>query len=658
MPIEGAPLEPSWHRNHRQRRSALRLLARQPLLLSEIGIAEAYNSLQFHHGSTPPLCLQLAMMQHAGHSYGGKGSMHQHPFDNGGFDPSQHQSGGGNNYSGGNYSHGSWQQPFGGNGSMQHSPQQFGGNSSQQQSFGGKGSQQQFGGNCSSPPFGGNGSSQQFGGNGSSPPLGGKGNVQQQFGGNGSSQPFGGKGMVQQQSGGCGNTHHLGGNKGSFQQQFGGKGSHQQSPGVHCSECNALNFGTNQCWQCKSPLSIQASPGKGMCSDPNAGSFGKGSHAANQWTTGYAKPPFPQPHNYGASTQQASMNSPNPHAPHFVPPPKWCPECGNQCMSHHSYCGMCHHQFHAKGSGKGGSSGNYNFGKGGGTGYSGNTTQPGGGGGAAPDYNLGGDRFTTEMKAFPARIPRCFEVAFEMGDFTYTQSAPLEVQWRECSEFLSASKAMMAKVNNFKAFLHNKENQLTNVALGAWQRRSFLLKTMRSVPQGAVNAHKVDVQQIHRLLESLVPDANTGLKQSLQDVMLQLAPAATPTEPVGQVTFEEQARDFFQEYQTNGMDNGMDLLMIPWISHNSLLLVKNMALRCLKTSLTLHPFPSAGVCVKNNRYHMAQQSMVLLRLLRLPSILLIVMRSLVKLHLVSLRLRKKRPRKFVVLRLWLPLPSL
>ena len=451
-----------------------------------------------------------------------------------------------------------------------------------QQPFGGKGSQQQsFGGNASQQSFGGKGcAQQQFGGNGSQQSFGGKGCAQQQFGGNASQQSFGGKGMAQQQFGGCGATHQSGG-KGMVQQQPAGKGVNLHSPGVYCVECNAFNTDSTNCWQCKSPLYAQPTYGKG---------FGKGSPAANQWATSAAQhqAPINQPPNYGGAQQQAPIYQPpnnggaQQQAPIYQPPAyagaqqqvtnpqpydygaqqhKWCPTCGNQCVSRHAYCGMCYHQFFAKGAGKGGGSGNYNYGKGGGTGYSGNTMGGGAGavnhgGGAAPDYNLGGDRFTTEMKSFPARIPRCFEVAFEMGNFTYSQSAPLEVQWRECSEYLSASKAMMGKINNFQAFLNNKENQITTLSLGAWQRRSFLMETMRSVPQGAVNAHKVDVQQIHKLLGNLVPDNNSALKQSLQDVMLQLASVATPTEPVEAVdqSFEDQARDFLDDYEANGMD--------------------------------------------------------------------------------------------------------
>jgi len=630
MPIVGADTEPCWHRNQRRLRSSLRLFARRPALLSPAGVNLAIEILDNHHGSTAPDSLlhslpTMSMMQDPGHwqQHGGYGNMqqpqpggkgyvqHHQPGgkghvqqQHGDFDSMQQQHGDFDSAHGGK---GSWQQHPGGNGSMHHSPQQH---------LGGKGSTQQFGGNGSlqhSPQqHGGNGSTQQFGGNGSiQQPFGGKGSAQQHLGGNGpGQQPFGGKGSAPQLHGGNGFSQQHGG-KGSLQQPFGGKGSvqsqhggngfsqqhdgkgsvpqhhggngfNQQPSGVYCVECNAYNTGSNQCWQCKSPLSIQTTAGKGISSGTSAGNFGKGSIAANQWAADYSKSPNSHPPNLGLHSQQASINPPISQPPQFVPPPKWCPQCGNQCMAHHAYCGMCYHQFFAKGSGKGGGGNNYqgggnnyqgggnNYynGKGGGSSYPGNSTQPSQsvngnqGGVAGPDYNLGGDRFTTELKAFPARIPRCFDVAFEMGNFTYTQSAPLEVQWRECSEYLSASKAMMAKINNFQAFLSNKETHLTSMALGAWQRRSFLMQSMHDVPQGAVNAHKVDVQQIHKLLGSLIPDNNSALQQTLQEVMSQIASAASPSVPVEQMTFEAQAREFLDEYDNSYMDQD-DPMEIP-----------------------------------------------------------------------------------------------
>ena len=565
MPILGAVIEPSWHRNHRRLRAAFRLLARQPSLLSDSGIVQAFENLQHHHGSTAPNSLLFAMMQNSGHgqSFGGKGSMQQQQF--GGKGSFQQHGGGIEGFD-------SMQQQHGGKGSMQQ--QQFGGKGSFQQHGGGNegfdSMQQQHGGNV---PM-----QQQFGGKGSSQHLpGGNGSFQQQSGGNGSMQSqFSGSGsngtMPQQYGGNGGNgttQQPFAGNGGNstLQQQHGGNGIVQQQSGGN------IKGGASNGWGQQGVPRDQQYP---------QSNFGKGSHAANQWSAGNPKYPMSQPHNNGAQVEQAPMTNPsNQHTPQLVPPPKWCPQCGNQCQAFHSYCGMCHFQFPGKGSGKGnyqayqsgkGSGNNYhgnnyhgnNYQSGNGTsnnyhgnGNQGNANQSGKG--TVPDYNLGNDRFTTEMKSFPARIPRCFDVAFELGNFTYTQSAPLEVQWRECAEYLSASKAMMAKINNFQAFLSNKETQITSMAVPAWQRRNFLMQSMRNLPEGATNAHKVDVQQLHKLLGSLVPDSNPKLKQGLLEVMVQIESITTPSpEPEEQASFEEQARDFLGQY-TDDNSGYMDL---------------------------------------------------------------------------------------------------
>lgn len=60
MHTVGAPCASAAHRNQRRWRAALRLVSRQPHLLSSTGVATAFTFLDSHHGTTAPSVLRQA----------------------------------------------------------------------------------------------------------------------------------------------------------------------------------------------------------------------------------------------------------------------------------------------------------------------------------------------------------------------------------------------------------------------------------------------------------------------------------------------------------------------------------------------------------------------------------------------------------------------
>ena len=65
-----------------------------------------------------------------------------------------------------------------------------------------------------------------------------------------------------------------------------------------------------------------------------------------------------------------------------------------------------------------------------------------------PHHSLDPARFVSEQTLFPGRIPRFFEVQFDLGQYIPATKMSPELQWKSCCEFLSSAEAMQAKIDN------------------------------------------------------------------------------------------------------------------------------------------------------------------------------------------------------------------
>jgi len=220
------------------------------------------------------------------------------------------------------------------------------------------------------------------------------------------------------------------------------------------------------------------------------------------------------------------------------PATKWCNQCGHPNKPFHNWCNSCHAQLPY--TGKGGDSqlqpqagvaqGSQVFLKGGQTYFPGGA-KPGtlSTPGLQAPYALDPQQFAAETAKYPARIPRCFEVSFEMGQYVAPVNlAPIQM-WKTNVEYLNHLKLMQSKIDNYKAFLHTVENKVITLGLPAWKHHKELEKSIPDLPDAAKGLHNPPLHIVAQVLGDQI--SNPGQKAQFDALMLDILNDQTPPTP-------------------------------------------------------------------------------------------------------------------------------
>jgi len=252
---------------------------------------------------------------------------------------------------------------------------------------------------------------------------------------------------------------------------------------------------------------------------------------------------------------------------------KWCLDCGQQNPYFHKWCNTCHAQLPHSGKGNvaphvaytqlqsntnvqqgggnrvpnqwpppGAPAGSWQNGSWipqGGAMQKGNqqlgTPQQQGGtqhqkGGQQQPYSLEPQRFNQESAMYPGRIPRCFAVGFEAGQYIAPVNLPPVAQWKSNCEYLNHIKLIQSKVETYKDFLKDVEMKLLSCALPAWKHHKELESTMDGLPDAAKGLHTPPLHLLAELMFDQIDDEEK--KSAFESLVLDiLKDQASPTPP-------------------------------------------------------------------------------------------------------------------------------
>jgi len=247
---------------------------------------------------------------------------------------------------------------------------------------------------------------------------------------------------------------------------------------------------------------------------------------------------------------------------------KWCQDCGQQNPHFHRWCNTCHSALPHSGKGNPSSQVSYTqpqhngafhqsalqgdaqqrgtMSQGGAQHHNGTGTGgflkggkyfPGGANpqshaisGPQQPYNLDSQRFIQESSLYPGRIPRCFEVGFEAGQYIAPVNLSSMAQWKTNCEYLNHIKMIQSKVETYKDFLKNVEMKLLSCALPAWKHHKELESSMQNLPDAAKGLH---TPPLHLLAELMFDQINDDEKKSAFETLVVdiLKDQASPTPP-------------------------------------------------------------------------------------------------------------------------------
>jgi len=216
---------------------------------------------------------------------------------------------------------------------------------------------------------------------------------------------------------------------------------------------------------------------------------------------------------------------------------KWCQQCGHPNKPFHTWCNSCHAQLPY--TGKGGDPTVHQQGPGvaqgqevflkGGKYFPGGAKPPAPTPGQQAPYSLDPQRFSAESTLYPGRIPRCFEVNFEVGQYIAPVNLSPIQQWKTNVEYLNHIKMMQSKVDTYKSFLQNVENKLIAQGLPAWKHHKEMEANLADLPNQALGRHNPPLHLVAQLLSDQITDNNQKSKFNM--LMTEILHAQAPPTP-------------------------------------------------------------------------------------------------------------------------------
>jgi len=219
---------------------------------------------------------------------------------------------------------------------------------------------------------------------------------------------------------------------------------------------------------------------------------------------------------------------------------KWCQDCGQQNPHYHKWCNTCHAQLPHSGKGNGAPHVAYAPFQSNGPNYYGAQPQPNGTFQKSPQqpqptarsqqpHNLDSQRFSQETSMYPGRIPRCFAVTFESGNYIAPVNLSAMAQWKANCEYLNHIKSMQSKIDNYKQFLKEAETKLIGYALPAWKHHKDLEETMQDLPSQAKGLHVPPLHLLAELCFDQIED--DAMKTTFENLMIDILKSTTPATP-------------------------------------------------------------------------------------------------------------------------------
>jgi len=268
---------------------------------------------------------------------------------------------------------------------------------------------------------------------------------------------------------------------------------------------------------------------------------------------------------------------------------KWCQGCGQQNPHFHKWCNACHLPLPHTGKGNsppqvqfhqqppnnafhqsaphGGAhqpggdqpphgKGAVRFVKGG---YPGSDSpQSHAKGGQQQPYNLDPHRFGLESSLYPGRIPRCFEVGFEAGQYIAPVNLSPVAQWKANCEYLNHIKMIQTKVDNYKNYLKEAEAKLLSLALPAWKHHKELESTVVDLPNAAKGLH---TPPLHLLAEIMFDQINDDDKKTAFEALVIdiLKDQAQPTPLASPAPRDQYVEEADQQMEPIDVDESFEI---------------------------------------------------------------------------------------------------